>query len=186
VSWLLIPARDVLKEEPSMRIRKMLLGVTSLLVVRVMAMAGGMLTWPAPAEAEGRCHKIHATQTAVADFTEFTTAGEIKSGLLKGTTKFTGDPASLTQITSSVFPLVETLTSSYTGELEITTRKGTLTTRSVGVFEGVPFGVGVQFDRVIGGTGVFEGADGVLFFRFEADHTGGAFTSSVSGEVCIH
>jgi hypothetical protein len=41
----------------------------------------------------------------------------------------------------------------YTADLEITTKKGTLTTRSVGVFEGMPFGLGTQFDRVIGGTG---------------------------------
>jgi hypothetical protein len=166
--------------------RKMLVGVTSLLGVGVMAVAGGMLTRSAPAEADGQCHKIHTTQTAVADFAKFTTAGEITSGLLKGTTTFTGDPASLTQITSTVFPPVEPLTSSYTGKIEITTQKGTLTTRSVGVFEGVAFGVGVQFDRIIGGTGVFEGADGVLFFQFEADHTGGAFTSSVRGEICVH
>jgi hypothetical protein len=147
-----------------MRMRKILLGVTSLLVVGVMVVAGGMLARSAPAQADGRCHKIHATQTAVADFARFTTAGEITSGLLKGTTKFTGDPASLTQITSTVFSPVEQPTSSYTGENEITTRKGTLTTRSVGVFEG---------------------ADGVLFFRFEADDTGVAFISSVSGEVCL-
>jgi hypothetical protein len=166
--------------------RKMLVSVTSLLVVGGMAVAGGILMGSAPAEADGRCHEIHATQTAVADFAKFTTAGEITSGLLKGTTTFTGDPASLTQITSHVFPPVEQPTSSYTGEIEITTRKGTLITRSVGVFEGVPFGVGVQFDRIIKGTGVFEGAEGVLFFRFEADDTGAAFTSSVRGEVCLH
>jgi hypothetical protein len=169
-----------------MRKRKMRVGVPGLLVVGVIAVAGGMLARSALAEADGRCHKIHATQTAVADFEKFTTAGVITSGLLKGTTKFTGDPASLTQITSNVFSPVEQPTSSYTGENEITTRKGTLTTRSVGVFEGVPFGVGVQFDRIIKGTGVFEGAEGVLFFRFEADQTGMAFTSSFSGEVCLH
>jgi hypothetical protein len=169
-----------------MPMRKIFLGMTRLLAVGVVVVAGGVPRWPTPAEAERQCHTIHTMQTAVADFATFTTAGEITSGLLKGTTKFTGDPASLTQITSAVSPPVEPLTSSYTGDLEITTRKGTLTTRSVGVFEGVPFGLGVQFDRVIRGTGVFEGANGFLFFHFEADHTGGAFTSSVRGEVCVH
>jgi hypothetical protein len=42
------------------------------------------------------------------------------------------------------------LTSSYTGDLKITTRKGILTTRSVDVFEGVPSEVGVPFDRIDG------------------------------------
>jgi hypothetical protein len=168
-----------------MRLRKLLVGVTGLLGVGVIAVADGMPARSAPAEADGRCHAIRATQTAVADFETFTTAGEITSGLLKGTTKFTGDGASLSQITSADSPPLKQPTSSYTGTIEITTRKGTLTTRSVGVFEGVPFGVGVQFDRVIGETGVFEGAGGVLFFRFEADQTGAAFTSAVRGEVCL-
>jgi len=168
-----------------MRMRKMRVGVIGFLVVGTMAVAGGMLARSAPAEADGRCRTIHATQTAVADFAEFTTAGEITSGLLKGTSTFTGDQASLAQITGTDSPPITPLTSSYTGDLKITTRRGTLTTRSVGVFEGVPFGVGVQFDRVIEGTGAFEGAEGVLFFRFKADDTGAAFTSSVNGEVCL-
>jgi hypothetical protein len=65
----------------------------------------------------------------------------------------------------------------YTADLEITTKKGTLTTRSVGVFEGMPFGLGTQFDRVIGGTGPF--------FKFEAHKTGGTFVSGVSGKIWL-
>jgi hypothetical protein len=168
-----------------MRMRKMLVSVTGLLGIGMIAVAGGILMRSASAGADGRCHTIRATQAAVADFEAFTTTGEITSGLLKGTTRFTGDQTSLTQITGTDSPPINLLTYSYTGDLKITTRKGTLTTRSVGVFEGIPFGVGVQFDRIIEGTGVFEGADGVLFFRFKADDTGAAFTSSVNGEVCL-
>jgi len=73
----------------------------------------------------------------------------------------------------------------YTADLEINTKKGTLTTRSVGVFEGMPFGLGTQFDRVIGGTGIFEGAEGNLFLKFEAHETGGAFVSGVSGKIWL-
>jgi hypothetical protein len=145
----------------------------------------GALAWPGLAEAKGQCHKINTTMTAVADFSNFTTAGEIKSGFLKGTTKFTGDPAALTQITSAIKPPVRPDTFSYTGDLEITTNHGTLTTRSVGVFESGSLGLGTQFDRVIAGTGVFNGADGFLYFNFVADEAGGTFSSSVSGEVCL-
>jgi hypothetical protein len=165
--------------------REMILRVTSFLV-GLIVVAGGMPTGSRQAKAEGQCHKINTTQTVVADFATFTTDGEIKSGFLKGTTKFTGDQSSLSPITSTNSPPVEPLTFSYTGNLEITTPGGTLTTRSVGVFEGIPFGVGTQFDRVIGGTGLFNGANGFLFFIFEADSTGGAFVSSVSGEVCVN
>jgi hypothetical protein len=72
------------------------------------------------------------------------------------------------------------------GILEITTRKGTLTTRGIGVFETAPSGIGVQFDRVLGGTGLFAGATGVLYYTFTADETGAAFTSVVSGEICVN
>ena len=76
-------------------------------------------------------------------------------------------------------------TVSYTGILTITTDKGALTTRGVGVFETGPFGIGVQFDRVIGGTGLFAGATGFLYYTFTGDASGAAFTSVVSGEICV-
>lgn len=88
-------------------------------------------------------------------------------------------------ITGDTSPPVEMQTSSYTGDLQITTAKGVLTTRSVGVFAGVPFGRGAQFDQVIAGTGLYDGAEGFLYFNFEADDTAAAFTSTVTGEVCV-
>jgi hypothetical protein len=140
---------------------------------------------PGRAEAKGQCHKINTTLTSVADFTTFTTTGEIKSGFLKGTTVFTGDGASLALITSVPSPPVEPFTFSYTGDLVVTTPKGTLTTRGVGVFKFSPFGLGSQFDRVIGGTGFFEGAEGHLYFDIVTDETGAVFTNQVTGEVCL-
>jgi hypothetical protein len=55
----------------------------------------------------------------------------------------------------------------------------------VGVFEAVTFGIGSQFDRVIGGTGIFEGAEGHLYFDIVPDETGTVFTNQVTGEVCL-
>jgi len=160
------------------------IGVASLCFVGLVIVTGDAL-FSTQAEAQGQCHNINTTQTAVADFAHFTTAGEIKSGFLKGTTKFTGDPASLTQITSTPSPPLKP-TFSYTGDLLITTPSGTLTTRSVGVFESGPFGRGTQFDRVIAGTGLYSGAEGFLYFNFEGDATGAAFTSTVMGEICVN
>ncbi len=157
------------------------LGLAALLVA-----AAALLVIPNRAAAKGQCHKINTTLSSVADFTTFTTRGEIPSGFLKGTTTFSGDALSLTPISSASAPPVESLTFSYTGDLTITTRKGTLTTRGVGVFEGVPFGRGSQFDTVIGGTGLFAGATGELFFDFRSDETGAAFDSVVTGEVCVN
>ncbi|MEP6730868.1 MAG: hypothetical protein ABJE10_09530 [bacterium] len=139
---------------------------------------------PDPTQVNDRCHEINAIQTVMADFSNFTTAGVIKSGFLAGTTKFTGDASSLTQLASTTASPVRPI-SSFTGGLLITTPNGTLTTRSVGLFEPGPFGRGTQLDRVIAGTGQYGGADGSLYFTFEADSTGSAFTSSVVGEVCL-
>jgi len=166
-----------------MQIQKIKIGMISLIVVGLVVFGGISLS--SRAAAKGQCHQINTTQTTVADFANFTTTGEIKSGFLKGTTEFTGDPSALIQISGTSSPPVEPQTFSYTGDLEITTAKGTLTTRSVGVFEGVPFGRGSQFDRVIASAGLYEGAEGFLYFNFVADDTGGAFTSTVSGEVCV-
>ena len=134
------------------------------------------------------CKTIEATLISTADFAAFTTQGEI-TGDLEGATMLTGDAASIAQIMSLAAPPVEPLTLSYTGALEIVTEDGTLTTRSVGVFEFAPFGVGTQYDRVIGGTGEFEGATGVLYLNYVAgDFVAGGnetvFTNQVTGEIC--
>ena len=167
-----------------MQNRKIVMRVTSLLFVGLSVVTGGILL-SSQASANGQCHKINTTITSVADLSTFTTQGEIKSGFLKGTTVFIGDAESLTLITSENSPPVVPSTFSYTGNLEITTKKGTLTTRGVGLFEAGPLGLGTQFDRVIDGTGLFEGADGYLFFNFETDDSGSVFTGSVIGEVCV-
>jgi len=165
--------------------RKIFVGVTSLFFVGLLVVTGNICL-PSQAKAQEQCHKINTTLTSIADFDTFTTEGEIKSGFLKGTTMLIGDPTSQTPITSEALPPLEPLTFSYTGNLEITTRKGILITRSVGVFEAVPFGLGTQFDRVIDGTGLFDGAEGYLFLNYKADDTGGGFTSSVRGEICVY
>ena len=163
-----------------MQQQKLSTGLKILLVIGLVA-TGLLLIAPDQARAQDQCHKINTTQTSVIN-ADFVAVGEFKSGLLKGTSKFTGDLNSLKPIPDPESPLA----SSYMGILEITTGKGTLTTRGIGVFETVPSGIGVQFDRVIGGTGLFAGADGFLYYTFTADETGAAFTSVVSGEICVN
>ena len=158
---------------------------TALLFVALLMVAGSILIAATQVDAKGQCHQINTTLRSVANLAEFTTEGEIQSGILKGTTKFVGDGTSLTQITGESSRPIEPSTFSYTGDLKITTPKGTLTSRSVGLFESVPFGFGTQFDRVIDGTGLFEGTKGFLFYNFATDETGAAFTSQVSGEICV-
>jgi hypothetical protein len=155
----------------------------TLRVLLLLCLGISSVTWPSQARANGKCETIKATMTTIANLATFTTVGQIH-GTLKGTTQFTGDPASLAEIVSQSSPALNT-TFSYTGDLVITTKDGTLITRSVGVFESVPFGIGTQFDRVMDGTGAFLGATGFLFFNFQANADLTHFMSTIAGELCL-
>jgi hypothetical protein len=155
----------------------------TLRILLLLCLGISSVTWHSHARADGDCKTIKATMTTIADLAAFTTVGQIR-GNLKGTTQFTGDPASLVPIMSEPSPPLNP-TFSYTGDLVITMKDGTLTTRSVGVFETVSFGVGTQFDRVMDGTGAFRGATGFLFFNFQANADLTHFTSTIGGELCF-
>ena len=158
-------------------------GLARILVLSLLFVGGAHTVLLSQAETQQECEEIEATQTVTANLSTFTTTGTIR-GDLKGTTQFTGDATSLTPISGTVTPPLNP-TFSYTGNLVITTKKGTLTTRSVGIFEFVPFGTGTQFDRVIAGTGKFQGATGLLYFTFTANGDLSGFTSSVTGKLCL-
>jgi hypothetical protein len=131
-----------------------------LLALALLSVMGSRLAFPNQAEAGEKCHKINTTQTATL-VPPFNTEGEVESGILKGSTNFTGDEDSITPISGLTSPPFSADgVVSYTGDLLFTTGKGTLTTRGVGVFELGPFGRGNQFDRVIDGTEEFEGLPG--------------------------
>ena len=165
--------------------KKIIFITGSLLALAFLSVMGSRLAFPNQAEAGEKCHKINTMQTATL-VPPFNTEGEVKSGILKGSTNFTGDEDSITPISGLTSPPFSgDGVVSYTGELLITTKKGTLTTQGAGVFELGPFGRGNQFDRVIDGTEEFEGATGFLYFDFEADAEGTTFTSSVTGEICV-
>jgi len=167
--------------------KKLIIGITGSLVALALfsVIVTSGLVRPSPAEAGDNCYKIITTQSASL-LPPFNTEGEVKSGILKGSTNFTGDESSITPISDLTTPPFSSGgVVSYTGELLFTTRKGTLTTQGVGVFELGPFGRGNQFDRVIEGTGEFDGATGFLYFDFEADESGNNFASTVTGTICI-
>src|SRR5207237_4686119 len=77
---------------------------------------------------------------------------------------------------------------SYSGVLQITTDKGTLSTRDTGIFDtstgNAPSGFFSSFDVVIGGTGQFQGATGDLFIGGKTI-AGQFVTSVITGELCL-
>jgi hypothetical protein len=139
---------------------------------------------PCPARAQPTGASWSGTLTSTANFNNFTTSGTI-SGDLEGTTFFQGDASSLTPVSGNTAPPLNP-TDHYTGDLTITTRQGTLVTRSVGVFEFAPNGLGTQFDRVLSerSTGKFTGATGQLYFNFVANSTLSGFASTYTGQIC--
>lgn len=112
-----------------------------------------------------------------------TTEGTLRgAGPLNGSTALTIEEVAASAGLSGV--PADTL--SYTGTFEITTNRGTLTLRDVGVFDSdlSTDGEFASRGRVIAGTGRWEGATGVLFFFGDAGPDG-AFTAEANGTVCV-
>ena len=130
------------------------------------------------------CKNIKATLRTTADFETFTATGTV-SGDLKGTIQFTGDASSLTPISSETFPPLNPSTLSFTSELDFITKKGTITTRGVGVSEIGPLGVGTELHQIIAGTERYENATGTFYLAVKADETGANFIEHLTGQICF-
>lgn len=110
------------------------------------------------------------------------TAGTItEGGLLNGSTRFTALAAAPA---AGMYGVEADSTLSYNGELIITTRQGVLEISDVGVFDQFA-GKFTELDRVIGGTGMFANASGVLFISGDAYADGSGFDGRISGELCL-
>lgn len=101
------------------------------------------------------------------------TRGSIASGPLQGTTRFE-------VLTLGPGPIPNTLV--YTGALTITTPTGTVNIRDRGVLD-ENTGQFFEFDRIVGGTGAFEHASGLLTSQGLALPQG--FSGTIAGAVCV-
>jgi hypothetical protein len=103
------------------------------------------------------------------------TVGTVDSGPLAGTTSFVASTFTPTHVVN-VFH--------YTGTLIITTpSRDTLTIRDRGVLD-MRKGKYFEFDKVVDGTGVFKGAEGMLTSQGDFDAVTFTFTGSLTGKVC--
>jgi hypothetical protein len=99
------------------------------------------------------------------------TAGTIHSGLLRGTTAFSG---TFTDAQGD-----------YVGTLVITTKHGTLTLSDQGSLN-LATGQFIDNLTVVGGTGRYAGASGELFDQGTLDLQTGAFVDApLTGEICL-
>jgi hypothetical protein len=116
-------------------------------------------------------HKIHTTIDG--HLTSATsTVGTIQSGLLRGTTQFSG---TFTDAQGD-----------YVGTLVITTKHGTLTLQDQGNLNATT-GQFTDHLTVSSGTGRFAGATGHLFDQGVINLQTGSFTDvPLTGEICLH
>jgi hypothetical protein len=139
------------------------------------------------ASADGRCHRIdddaslqaNAVTAGCTSPVGLCTAGDFKGDhLLRGTTSFVADGIA----PAAGMPAVEAATTlSYSGLLTITTHHGTLTMRDTGIFD-TAAGLFASRDVIVGGTGIFAGATGHVFFHGTGTTS---FDSAVAGEICL-
>ena len=159
----------------------------SLILVVGLSIGGGVGIAPGQSVAHQRCERLKGNggirSTVVAEGCTspvgLCTAGVFEGNrLLAGTTSFVADGLA----PAAGMPQVEAPTTlAYTGLLTITTRHGTLTTRDTGIFD-TAAGLFSSRDVIVGGTGIFAGATGHLFFTGTGSST---FESDATGEICL-
>lgn len=142
-----------------------------ILLVSLLVVGLGVLVGPGQAAAGTSCHKINAKGVGQ-DLGGGATQAQIKGGgLLQGTT--------VGQFTPSGTPPVLLIT----GTVKFTTNKATLTVAVNGMFN-VATG---EFDAsgpVSAATGKLAGATGNLRLKGIENLTTGAFTETVTGNIC--
>jgi hypothetical protein len=151
--------------------------------------AGFMATAASPghAEAQNQCKQVHGRVVATVTTENcpspslLCTAGTITGGgPLNGATTFT---ALALAPGAGLSPVVPPTTLSYTGDFTITTKRGQLVLRDVGIADFVAAAF-TEIDTITAGTGSFAGSTGTWFISGEITGGGTGFDADISGTIC--
>lgn len=126
----------------------------------------------------GNCAEARGNLSVVSNG-DGTTSGTITQG-----GKLNGSTHAL--FTSGSTPTPDPSTFSYTDDFAVTTSKGVLKARNVGLFE-VSAGLFTEIARIdpSTSTGRFAGATGVLYINGTTTDGGATFEAEITGEVCV-
>lgn len=142
---------------------------------------------PNKAEAQASCQPVQGHLVATITTENCTspvllcTKGTITgAGPLNGATTFT---TLALAPSAGLAPVVPPTTVSYTGDLTVTTRHGSMVLRDVGLadFVGAVF---TEFDGITSGAGSFSGASGKWFISGGITGGGTGFDAEISGTLC--
>jgi|SRR5690554_3187069 len=150
--------------------------------------------WPSE-NSQPICRSISASLSATF-FTEgcesevgMCTAGDLtrRGGRVVGSTHYVADGigGGIIGEDSVVFPPVEPATTwTYAGILRLITPLGELQSSDAGILD-TAGGIFTEFNRVQGGTGIFEGASGTFYINGTTLADGSGFDAEITGEVCV-
>jgi hypothetical protein len=120
---------------------------------------------------------VHQTKDGCTSPAGYCTVGNIDRGPLAGTTRFTAHTVAPMPIHGSPQGVLR-----YTGELVVTTAKGTVTLTDVGLFHTTKL-LYTETQGVMSGTGSFAGTRGLLW-SFGTAPGGSSFDGRVTGKIC--
>lgn len=137
--------------------------------------------------ADNRCHRVHGTINSVVTTENCTspvglcTAGTVTGGgPLDGATTFQALDVAPAAGLGAVEPAANL---SFSGQLTITAKRGTLVTRDLGVLDAVN-GFFTELERPTSGTGVFTNPSHDFFISGVLTDNGDGFSSTISGTLC--
>jgi hypothetical protein len=158
-----------------------------LLAVLAVAGAVGATAMTSRVHADERCRHVHGhfqSTFTTANCTSpigLCTAGKITGGgFLDSSDTFLAFDAAPSAGLPSVEPAANV---SYSGQLTINARLGTLVTKDLGVIDGV-HNAFTELERPTSGSGIFTNASNVFFISGALVNNGNGFDGELSGRLC--
>ena len=154
------------------------LKIRTPVTLALVALIIGLFSLAQSVAAVSNCQKAKGNLSVVNNGNGTTSGTITQSGKLYGATQAV--------FTSALTPTPDPNTFSYTDDFTVTTNRGVLKTRNIGVFD-VATGLFSEIARIDPNTstGDFAGATGVLYVNGKTTDGGATFQAEITGEICF-